>query len=394
MVDQSDLPFRLQCRRYNVNLCYTPMIHAQLFLKSPRYRAAFGIHPNTDAMDRPLVAQICGGTSIDAVVQTALALAPHVDAIDINCGCPQFIAKRGHYGAFLLEDEGFLLPLIHALVAVLPIPLTVKVRLLPNHMDTATATTTSDTEANPPPPPHDLAASLRLYERLIDAGVHGLGVHGRTRHQKGPSTGPADVEALRQVVSAFSSSSSSSSQIPILVNGNVASRADAERLLDYTGAAGVLSAEALLEYPALFSDGVPPPPSRKELALEYMQLARDYPPDRCGQGSPALKIAKMHVHRLGHMYLGGDARRQQLIDAETMAQVAAVVESWPDTDAVPGALSWYYRHRGGNDASTQGGATVLQERQARERTVAPSDLLEDAGDCFAQLFLPSEDDDE
>lgn len=45
-----------------------------------------------------------------------LAAARHVeascDAVDINFGCPQRIAKRGNYGATLMDD----LPLVERLV--------------------------------------------------------------------------------------------------------------------------------------------------------------------------------------------------------------------------------------------------------------------------------------
>ena len=38
MVEQSDLPFRVLCRRYGANICYTPMIHAGYFTKKQSYR--------------------------------------------------------------------------------------------------------------------------------------------------------------------------------------------------------------------------------------------------------------------------------------------------------------------------------------------------------------------
>lgn len=38
------------------------------------------------------------------MVKAAKMLENEVDAIDINLGCPQGIARKGHYGSFLLEE--------------------------------------------------------------------------------------------------------------------------------------------------------------------------------------------------------------------------------------------------------------------------------------------------
>jgi tRNA-dihydrouridine synthase 1 len=36
------------------------------------------------------------------MVKAAKMIEDEVDAIDINLGCPQGIARKGHYGSFLL----------------------------------------------------------------------------------------------------------------------------------------------------------------------------------------------------------------------------------------------------------------------------------------------------
>eukprot|EP00593_Proboscia_inermis_P011255 CAMPEP_0171308418 /NCGR_PEP_ID=MMETSP0816-20121228/18576_1 /TAXON_ID=420281 /ORGANISM="Proboscia inermis, Strain CCAP1064/1" /LENGTH=395 /DNA_ID=CAMNT_0011791327 /DNA_START=64 /DNA_END=1251 /DNA_ORIENTATION=+ len=280
MINQSDRAFRLLCRNYNANLTYTPMIHASYFIRKASYRKKMHSPSNDGGChDRPLIAQI-GGRNKETLLQCAKILleSGDVDAIDLNCGCPTLTAKRGGYGAWLLQNGDHVVGIVRYLAENLSCPVTVKVRLL---------STPGGDEA--------WEDSLALYERLVDAGAAMICFHGRTRLQKGSVTGAADWDAMKSVVERLGR------RVPVLVNGGIATLDDVRECLAYTGADGVVSSESVLEYPPLFTEtqtckvgGKRTGPGRVALAGEYLKLCRRFPPEE-GGGGAALQCIRMHL---------------------------------------------------------------------------------------------------
>ncbi len=61
--------------------------------------------------------------------------------------------------------------------------------------------------------------------------------------------------------------------MPVIANGNVRCKADADEAMRYTGADAVMAAWALLDNPAVFCEGVREMPSRLEVCREYLEEA-------------------------------------------------------------------------------------------------------------------------
>jgi len=194
-----------------------------------------------------LVVQFCANDP-DTLLAAARLLEDQCDAVDINLGCPQMIAKRGFYGAYLMEDWTLIHRLVNVLHENLKVPVFCKIRVYPNDVD----------------------KTIQYAKMLESAGCQLLTVHGRTRDQRKCYNGdghyvPADWEVIRRVKEALS--------IPVFANGNLQDFGDIERCLLATGVDGMMSACTLLSNPSLFSNRSM---SSFQLAEEYLELVREH----------------------------------------------------------------------------------------------------------------------
>ncbi|BCR93489.1 tRNA-dihydrouridine synthase family protein [Aspergillus luchuensis] len=264
MVDRSEFAWRMLTRSFMTPedqkkvLAYSPMYHARLFREQANVRVQH-FHPTRAAagkgedespyldgnpsFDRPLFVQFCANDP-DDFLEAARHVAPYCDAVDLNLGCPQGIAKRGHYGAFLQEDWDLIYKLINRLHNELSIPVTAKFRIQETKEKT-----------------------LEYAKMILSAGANIITVHGRRREQKGHNTGLADWSYIRYLRDNLPP------ETVIFANGNNLNYEDLDRCLEETGADGVMSAEGNLSDPSIFSK---PPPVGSE--------GREYWRGRDGKG--------------------------------------------------------------------------------------------------------------
>lgn len=216
-------------------------MHARLFRETPKFRDDYflptrasleskekpvDVEPWLDGhpkLDRPLFVQFCANKPED-LLDAAQYVAPYCDAVDLNLGCPQGIARSGHYGAFLQEDWDTIYKMINILHKELSIPVTAKMRILETREKT-----------------------LAYAKMILSAGASILTVHGRRREQKGHNTGIADWKMIRYLRDNLPRDT------VLFANGNILNSGDLEACLTETGVDAIMSAEGNLSDPTIFA---------------------------------------------------------------------------------------------------------------------------------------------
>jgi tRNA-dihydrouridine synthase B len=222
MEDVSDPPFRYVCKQYGADLMYTEFISSEGLI-----RDAIKSRKKLDIFEyeRPIGIQIFGGDEEAMALSAAIVDATNPDIVDINFGCPVKKVVCKGAGAGVLKDVDLMIRLTKAVIKSTSKPVTVKTRLGWDE---------------------SMINIMEVAERLQDAGVQALTIHGRTRAQmyKGMANWNhiADVKNNPRI------------KIPIFGNGDVDSP---ERALEYKnkyGIDGIMIGRAAIGYPWIFNE--------------------------------------------------------------------------------------------------------------------------------------------
>ena len=212
----TDAPFRRLVWRHGAGLVISEMTAGEA-LASGRPEAQLRAEGEGTGIR---VVQLAGCEPRWMAEGARIAESGGADIIDINMGCPARRVTGSYSGSALMRDLDQAVSLIEATVGAVSVPVTLKMRL------------GWDTQSINAP---------ELARRAEIAGVHMITVHGRTRCQF--YQGRADWAAIRAVKATVA--------IPVVVNGDISSCADAERALAQSGADAVMLGRSVIGRPWL-----------------------------------------------------------------------------------------------------------------------------------------------
>ena len=280
--------FRGMCARLGAGLTFTEMVSAKgLCYNSQNTRELLGLTPEYGAIN---ACQLFGCEE-EYMRRAACSedLAPF-DIIDINMGCPvPKIFKNGE-GSALLQN----IPLAQKLVKAAKASgkaVTVKFRigLDENHLIT-----------------RDFAVAME------DAGADMITIHGRTRDKM--YSGAVNFKEIAAAKAAV--------KIPVIANGGVFCKADADKLIEETGADGVMVARGATYNPFVFAEiaGVPVPDKKAEIVRQLNDTFAAYDS----------RFATVYMRKMIAFYIKGQpnaaAVRVALMKADTREKIEEILK--------------------------------------------------------------------
>ncbi|CAD1470105.1 unnamed protein product [Heterotrigona itama] len=252
MVRIGTLPMRLLALDYGADIVYTEELIDWKLLRS--FRRENGTVDYIDKTDGTVTFRTClrerdkvvlqiGTCDATRALKVAKMVEQDVAGIDLNMGCPKLFSLVGKMGAALLKEPEIAVNILKTLVDNLSIPVTCKIRVLP-----------------------DLDKTLELCELLQSTGISAIAVHGRTVNERPQHMNHNEV--LRKVSEQLS--------IPVIANGGskeIQKYSDISKFKEITGCNSVMLARAAEWNCSIFSkEGLLP---MEDVIKSYLKYAVD-----------------------------------------------------------------------------------------------------------------------
>jgi len=255
MEDITDSPFRIICKGYGTDLLITEFISSEGLMRDAQKSNK---KMNFEEVERPIGIQIFG-SNVESMVKAAeMAEQAAPDFIDLNFGCPVRKVVMHGGGAALLQDIPKMVQMTSSVVRSTRLPVTVKTRLGwdDEHLEI-----------------------VGIAERLQDAGISAISIHGRTKKQL--FGGKADWTLIGKV------KENQRMKIPVFGNGDVDSPEKALEMRNRYGTDGIMIGRAAVGNPWIFSEikyffstgnRLTPPPlkERIEVVLSHIRKSVEY----------------------------------------------------------------------------------------------------------------------
>ncbi|KAF8536224.1 hypothetical protein BDD12DRAFT_749356 [Trichophaea hybrida] len=247
-------------------------------------RLVFRTHPALEK--EKLIFQI-GTADPKLAVEGAHIVVKDVAGIDVNAGCPKHFSIHSGMGAALLKNPDNLIAILTALVEEVGkpnnVPISVKIRILDTHEET-----------------------LNLVRRLCATGIARLTVHCRTTPMRPRE--PAIRDQLADIVKVCHEA-----RVQCYANGDVESRAHAEKLIEEFGVDGCMIARAAETNPSCFrAEGILP---WREVAEEFLKTAL-----HCGHYVSNTKFC------LSHLIPGKNPLYARVVQSKSLEALCSVLD--------------------------------------------------------------------
>jgi tRNA-dihydrouridine synthase B len=249
MAGVTDRPFRRLCTEMGAGLVVSEMLSS-----NPKvWKTAKSLNRMNHEGESGIRSVQIAGSEPSLMAQAAqFNVEQGAQIIDINMGCPAKKVNKKLAGSALLQQPQLVADILEAVVNSVDVPVTLKIRTGWNVEN---------------------RNGIEIAKIAQDKGIQSIAIHGRTRSCM--FKGKAEYNTIKAIKANVS--------IPVIANGDINSAIEAKKVLNYTGADGIMIGRAAQGNPWIFkqiehflANGTQlEKPSSKEMALISVRHVND-----------------------------------------------------------------------------------------------------------------------